>query len=192
MDFPGDTTVDAIGDQYLFGPALMINPVCRPGARSREVYLPAGQGWYELYSGKYMPGGRRIVAVAPYERIPVFVREGSILPIGPELQYSSEKAADPITLYVYTGKDAAFTLYEDEDINYHYEQGAYSRIPFTYNEAGGTLTIGAREGTYPGMAAQRTFNIKWIGKELAQPFTMDAPASLTVHYQGEKITIQKH
>jgi alpha-D-xyloside xylohydrolase len=191
MDFPGDTAVYNIGDEYLFGPSLLINPVCSYGARSREVYLPAGQGWYDLYSGKYEQGGKKIVADAPYERMPVFVREGSILPFGPELQYSNEKPADSITLYVYTGKDASFTLYEDENNNYNYEKGVCSRIPITYNEASGTLTIGAREGNFPGMLTQRVFNIQWIGKKGTHPLDLDAPAAVTVHYHGETKTIIK-
>jgi alpha-D-xyloside xylohydrolase len=189
MDFPRDTAVYNIADQYLFGPSLLINPVCEYESSSREVYLPAGQGWYDLYSGKYLPGGRRIVADAPYERIPVFVKEGSIIPFGPELQYSSEKPADTITLYVYTGKDAAFTLYEDENTNYNYEKGAYSRIPFTYAEASGTLTLGAREGSFSGMLSERVFNIQWISKDSEHPLDLHAPVSATVRYRGEKVVL---
>ena len=98
------------------------------------MYLPAGQGWYDLYSGKYFDGGQTINADAPYERMPVFVKEGSIIPTGPDIQYTNEKPADIITLFVYTGKDASFNLYEDEDTNYNYEQGKYAIIPITYNE----------------------------------------------------------
>ncbi len=190
MDFPGDTAVYNICDQYLFGPSLLINPVCTYGARSKEIYLPAGQGWYDLYSGKYEAGGRRVVAEAPYERIPVFVKEGSILPVGPELQYSNEKPADPITLYVYTGKDASFTLYEDENNNYDYEKGVCSRISITYNETSGTLRIGAREGSFPGMLTHRTFNIVWIGQHAARPLDPDASGDATPHYQEKRSALK--
>jgi alpha-D-xyloside xylohydrolase len=188
MDFPGDTVVNNIGDQYLFGPSLLINPVYTYGAIGRSVYLPAGQGWYDLYSGHYEEGGRRINAAAPYERIPVFVKEGSILPLGPELQYSSEKPADPITVCVYTGKDAAFTLYEDENTNYNYEKGACAGIPFIYNEASKTLTIGQRQGSFKGMLTQRTFLIKWITKDQAQPLDGKTTTATTpIRYHGEKV-----
>jgi alpha-D-xyloside xylohydrolase len=189
MDFPLDPAVKDIGDQYLFGPSLLINPVTTYEARTRELYLPAGQGWYDLYSGHYTEGGQKIAAAAPYERIPLFVKEGSIIPFGPELQYSSEKPADPITLNVYTGRDASFTLYEDENINYNYEKGACARIPVTWNEASKTLTIGRREGSFKGMLSQRVFKINWISRSGDHPLDFNAPASASVHYGGEKITV---
>ena len=191
MDFASDTTAAGIKDQYLFGPSLLINPVCRFRARRREVYLPSGQGWYDLYSGKYQEGGRRIDADAPYERIPVYVKEGSILPLGPALQYTGEKPADPITLYVYTGKDAAFTLYEDEGANYNYEKGACTRIVFAYKEADKTLTISAREGRFDGMLRHRVFRIKWVDKANAVPLDPDTPAAVTVRYDGKKKILKK-
>ncbi len=125
MDFAKDTAVTNIGDQFMFGPALLINPVYTYGAANRRLYLPAGQGWYEMYTSKYYSGGQWITASAPYERMPLFVKEGAIVPTGPALQYTSEKKADPITLLVYTGKDGAFSLYEDGDTTYDYEKGAY-------------------------------------------------------------------
>ena len=106
-----------------------------------KLYLPKCAGWYDLYSGKYYAGGQKIIADAPYERMPVFVKAGSIIPFGPELQYTSEKPADTITLYVYTGADASFNLYEDEGTNYNYEKGAFSVIPIKYNEAIKTLRL---------------------------------------------------
>lgn len=119
MDFAKDTAVNDIGDQYMFGPSLLVNPVYTYKDRKRNLYLPAGQGWYNLYSGKYIKGGTHVTEDAPYERTPVYVKEGSIIPFGPDLQYTAEKPADTITLYVYTGKAASFTLYEDENINYN-------------------------------------------------------------------------
>jgi alpha-D-xyloside xylohydrolase len=181
-----------IGDQYLFGPSLLINPVYVYGSRNREVYLPAGQGWYDLYSGHYEEGGRRIQAPAPYERIPVYVKEGSIIPFGPALQYSSEKPADPVTLYVYTGKDASFSLYEDEGTNYNYEKGACSLIPFSYKEASKTLTIGPRTGAFRGMLKERTFRVIWMTKNKASPLQLDGPAGITLRYKGGKIIIKRY
>ena len=124
MDFAKDTAVLNIGDQYMFGSSLLINPVCEYKQHNRQLYLPKCAGWYDLYSGKWYAGGQKIVADAPYERMPVFVKAGSIIPFGPELQYTSEKPADTITLNIYTGADASFNLYEDEGTNYNYEKGA--------------------------------------------------------------------
>jgi alpha-D-xyloside xylohydrolase len=189
MDFPGDSAVKNIADQYLFGPSLLISPVCTFGAKSRQLYLPAGQGWYDFYSGKYAEGGRHIDADAPYERMPVFVKEGSIIPVGPEMQYTEEKPADPITLYVYTGRNAGFSLYEDENTNYNYERGIFSNIPVRYNESAKTLTIGKREGAFPGMLQSRTFRIIWVSRNKSRELNPDQQADKTVKYNGEAITV---
>jgi alpha-D-xyloside xylohydrolase len=189
MDFT-DTLVRNIGDQFMFGPSLLINPVYTYKATERSVYLPGGQGWYDLYSGKFVEGGKRIVADAPYERTPVFVKEGSIIPTGPELQYTDEKPADPITLYVYTGKDASFTLYEDENLNYNYEKGAFAEIPFSYNEQTSTLTIGDRKGNFEGMLKTRTFYIKAVSKTKPLGMNFDQPGGKATKYTGKKIVIK--
>ncbi len=189
MDFGGDRNVENIGDQYMFGPALLVNPVTEYRARTRMVYLPAGTDWYELASGACHQGGQSIQANAPYGNIPVFVRAGSILPCGPEIQYSDQKPADPIRLFVYTGANGAFSLYEDEGTNYNYEQGKFSTIPLTYNENTRTLTIGSRQGNFPGMLVKRTFEILWIGK--ARPSTLDfqSKPDATVSYEGKEVTV---
>lgn len=190
MDFATDANVFNIADQYMFGPSLLINPVYTYKATEREVYLPAGQGWYDLYSGTYYSGGQRIRAAAPYEKMPVFVKEGSIVPVGPALQYTQQKKPDDITLYVYTGKDAAFNLYEDEGTNNEYEKGKFSNIPITYNEAGKTITIGKREGMFEGMLKNRLFRIVWITKEKAA--SPDAPVTTdtAIAYNGNEQTIK--
>src|SRR5690606_34180213 len=128
MDFPTDKKGFNINDQYLWGPSLLINPVTEKGATTRNVYLPEGVNWYNLYSGQIVQGGQDILAKAPYERIPVFVKAGAILPIGGTLQYTTEKKQDLVDLYIYAGADGAFSLYEDEGVNYNYEKGLYSRI----------------------------------------------------------------
>ncbi|MET0393595.1 MAG: TIM-barrel domain-containing protein [Chitinophagaceae bacterium] len=190
MDFAADTAVRNTGDQFMLGPSLLINPVYTYKATDRSVYLPAGQGWYDLYTGAYYNGGTAITATAPYERVPVFVKEGSILPAGPELQYTAEKPADPITLYVYAGRDAAFALYEDEDLNYNYEKGAFSRIHFRYDEASRTLTIDDREGTFPGMLKQRTFYIRVISKAAPGGIDFSGTQGKKIKYSGKKITVK--
>ncbi|MDE6693806.1 MAG: DUF5110 domain-containing protein, partial [Muribaculaceae bacterium] len=137
MDFTADKTVRNIGDEYMFGPAFLVAPVYTYGARSRDVYFPAGSVWYDFYSGKAIDGGVTAKVDAPYERIPLYVRSGSIVPVGPEMQYSDEKPAENITLYVYAGENGDFTLYEDENVNYNYEKGQYAMIPMTYDDATG-------------------------------------------------------
>ena len=190
MDFGKDTAVLNIGDQFLFGPSLLVSPVYSYQQRSRELYLPKGQGWYELYTGKWAAGGRKIMADAPYERMPVFVKEGSILPFGPELQYTGEKPASVIHLYVYTGKDAVFTLYEDAGTTYDYEKGQYLTIPLTYSEAGKTLTIGDQKGSYPGMLTQRRFRITVVSPNSAKVLNPDAAGEKEVSYAGKKLTVK--
>jgi alpha-D-xyloside xylohydrolase len=190
MDCGADTAVQRIDDQYMFGPSLLVNPVYEPGAQSRQVYLPGTTGWYDFYTGKYYDGGQQLKAAAPYEQLPLFVKEGSIIPFGPAIQYTEEKPADTIALYVYTGKDAHFSLYEDENDNYNYENGAYATISFDYNEQTKELTIGNREGNFSGMLQKRTFTINWIKKNEAQSLNLDQPAGTVVPYTGEKISIK--
>ena len=190
MDFPTDSKVTDIADEYMFGPALLIAPVYKYKAVNRDVYLPENQGWYDLYSGKYFGGGQTITADAPLARIPVFVKEGSIVPYGPEIQYATEKKADPMVLYVYTGKDAHFELYEDENTNNDYKKGINSVIPFDYNESTKTLTIGERKGSFPGMLANRTFNIVKVSAGESVPLNFDAKYKATAQYSGSQISIK--
>jgi len=189
MDFPDDKGVENVGDQYMFGPAFMVCPVYTYQARSRKVYFPKGTNWYNFYTGKMIQGGQSLTVDAPYERMPLFVHEGSIIPVGPALQYSNEKLPKKIVLYVYRGQDGHFTLYEDEGVNYDYEKGAYSNIPFSYNEAKETLTIGERKGQFKGMLKERTFVIVPVGKENPKAFVPDAKG-IEVKYDGHPETIQ--
>ncbi|HUW93099.1 MAG TPA: DUF5110 domain-containing protein, partial [Bacteroidales bacterium] len=190
MDFGADKTVYDIDDQYMFGPSLMINPVCEYKARTRSVYLPKICGWYDLFTGEFYEGGQSVEADAPYETIPVFVKEGSIIPAGPEIQYASEKPADPVTLLIYTGRDGEFSLYEDEGTNYNYENGAYSLIPLSYSETDHTLTIGNRKGEFTGMPERRTFRIVTVSKDKPVKLNFDATPAAETGYSGSEIKIQ--
>ena len=189
MDFPNDNTVTTLNDEYLFGPSLLINPVYNYQQRKRQVYLPRGNGWYDLYSGNYFSGEQKLNADAPFERMPVFVKEGSILPFGPEIEYTTQKPADTIHLFVYTGKDADFKLYEDDGLTYNYEKGERTFIPVHYSEATKTLTINDREGSFPGMLKQRVFAITSIsrGKPAALEFTH---YDSVINYDGRKNSIK--
>ena len=159
MDFNGDEKVLDIKDQFMFGPSLMACPVMKYETYNRSVYLPKQKGWYDLYTNKHYNGGQTITVDAPYEKIPVFVPEGSILLYGPQMEWSDQKPADVINVNVYAGTSGEFTLYEDENTNYNYEKGAYSTIKFNYDDAKKKLTISERKGEFPGMLKSRTFNV---------------------------------
>jgi alpha-D-xyloside xylohydrolase len=189
MDFANDPAVKNIGDQFMLGPSLLINPVYEYRATKHSLYLPGGQGWYNLYTGKYHEGGKRITVEAAYDTIPVFVKEGSILPSGPELQYVAEKPTDTVTLHVYTGKDASFVLYEDESLNYNYEKGRFSNIPVQYNELTRQLTIGERQGSFEGMLQNRVFRIKWISRTRPRPLNFEGSADAVINYLGKATTV---
>lgn len=180
MDFGKDAGVRNIGDQYMFGPSLLINPVYAYKATQRNVYLPAGTGWYDLYTGKYTDGGSSVSADASYERMPVFVKAGSIIPTGPEIEYVTQRPTDPLIVYVYEGDNGSFELYEDDGLNYNYEKGEFSNIPFRYDDAAKTLTIGDRKGRFTGMLQKRTMYIQLIGKR--------NPSAMDFTLKGKKIS----
>jgi alpha-D-xyloside xylohydrolase len=190
MDFRSDARARRIGDEYMFGPAFLVNPVTEPRARTRPVYLPEAAGWTDFWTGAAMAGGQTIEAPAPYDAIPLFVRAGAIVPFGPELQYTSEKPADPVTLFVYAGADGAFTFYEDDGLTYGYERGAWARIPIRWNDAARTLTIGRREGSFPGMLGERTFQVVVVSKTRPVGFSFAPAVDQAVRYRGESIEIQ--
>jgi alpha-D-xyloside xylohydrolase len=191
MDFAHDPEVLGIPDQYLFGPSLLVSPVTSRGATSRSVYLPQGTGWFDFWTGAFRDGGKRIDAAAPYERIPVYVRAGSILPMGPELQYTAEKPADPLTLWVYTGADGAFDLYEDDGLTYGYEKGASATIRLEWNEATGTLTVGPRQGSFPGLLAARTLRVVFVSKDTPVGHVPDPSPARQVKYDGTAVTLKR-
>jgi alpha-D-xyloside xylohydrolase len=158
MDFRNDATARNSPYQFMFGPALLINPITDAGVTSRQVYLPSAK-WIDFWTGAQVNGGTTVTAQAPLQTIPIYVRAGSIVPMGPELQWATEKPADTIELRVYPGADGSFTLYEDENDNYNYEKGQYATIPISWNDATQKLTIGGRQGTFPGALTKRVFNV---------------------------------
>lgn len=191
MDFNHDANIHNIADQYMFGPSLLINPVSDFKARQRSVYLPATNAWYDFYTGNFLEGGQNITANAPLERMPVYVKAGSIIPAGPELQYTSEKKTDPLTLYVFTGQDAAFTLYEDEGTNYNYEQGKFSTVEITYTEATAELTFGKRQGEFVGMTPQREVLIVWVKKDRPVGVGLAALPDQVIRYTGNELKVKQ-
>ena len=183
MDFSHDRRVYDIGDTYMFGPAFLAAPVYEYGARTRKIYFPECGGWYDFYTGAFMAGGVSGEVDAPYGRMPLYVRAGSVVPVGPDMEWSDEKPADPIDLYVYRGADGDFTLYEDENVNYNYEKGLYSMIRFTYDEEESVLTMDERQGEFPGMQETRTFRVIAVS-----PSGVSDP--VTVIYSGEKVSVR--
>ncbi len=188
MDFRTDTRTATIGDQFLFGPAILVNPVTDPGVNSRRVYLPKAK-WYDFWGGTSVEGPRTTDASAPLERLPLFVRAGSIVPMGPEMEWSTEKPADPIELRVYRGLDGDFTLYEDENDGYNYEKGVYATIPFHWDEANHTLTIGERKGKFPGMLAERELHIVFVSENHGVGIQAESKPDKVVRYSGKPIAV---
>ena len=188
MDYPDDPAVRSLRDEYLFGPAFLVSPVVHYKQRVRPVALPKGL-WYDFWTGRALTGGRTVDVAAPYERLPLHVRAGSIVPFGPELQYTGEKKPDPLTLVVYTGADGRFTLYEDDGLTNAYEKGAFARIPLSWSEKARTLTLGPRAGSFKGMLASRTLRVAFVSATHPLPYTPDLPATKTVRYDGSATTV---
>jgi len=172
FDFANDAEVLDLKDEFMFGPSLLVCPITTPMyyesgskpltvAKQRSVYLPkkGDNKWFDFWTGKVYEGGQRIMADAAIDKLPVFVREGSILPMGPVVQYASESKGKTIDIHIYPGNDAHFTLYSDENDSYRYEQGLCQRIQLDWNNKRHTLTIGQREGSYEGMPEKQTFRI---------------------------------
>lgn len=190
MDFGEDEKVLNIADQFMFGPSILVNPVYEYKSRSRQVYLPNNTGWYDFYTGKFFNGGQTITADAPYGNLPLYIKAGSIIPCGPNIQYVAEKATAPFTIYVFAGADASFSLYEDEGVNFNYEKNQFSHIKFNYNEASKTLTIADRRGSFNGMQKNRSFNIVFISQAKKGNINFVTDTGETVKYNGKKLTIK--
>lgn len=190
MNFPKDPKTLNIGNQYLFGPEIMVTPVTTAKAKEQTVYLPAtGAPWYDFWTGETANAGQDVQTTSPIETLPLFVPPGSIVPMGPLLQYSNEKPADPIELRVYRGGDGEFTLYEDEGDSYDYERGQFATIPITWHESTRTLEIGARTGSFPGMPDQHTFNIVWVSRGHGVGVGITEHSDSVVHYSGKAVKV---
>lgn len=189
MDWRTDANVWNIDDQFMFGPELLVSPVTQKGATGRSLYLPASAAWYDFWTGNKTTGNQRIEVNAPLDRIPVYVRAGSILPMGPEIEWAGQKPDAPIDLRIYRGADGDFQLYEDSGDTYDYEKGAHSVIPMHWDEASQTLTLGAREGSFPGMVSQRTFRVIFVGAQHGAGEEQTARVDKTVQYSGSAVTV---
>lgn len=180
FDFPGDTAVFDIKDQYMFGD-ILVCPVTDPGATSRKVYLPAldnGRKWIDYFSGMSYEGGTTVVCDAPLSRLPLFVRGGSIIPSAAPAEYADAQIGGPITVTVYPGADASFLFYEDEGDNYNFEKGEYMTIPLEWDDSARRLTVGERQGRFRGMSETREIQVK------------TPSGAKTFIYNGKETTLQ--
>jgi alpha-D-xyloside xylohydrolase len=174
----------------MFGKSFLIAPITEPGVTEWDVYLPKSTAWYNFWTGKRFNGGQTIKTAAPQDKIPLFVRAGSIVPMGKFLQYTSEKPMDTLELRIYPGADGEFILYNDEGDNYNYEKGKYKLIPFRWNEQQRTLTIGKQQGTYSGALKKQVFNIVWVNEYEGYGINITAKTK-TIVYTGGKINVVK-
>jgi alpha-D-xyloside xylohydrolase len=201
MDFASDKQALDINDEYMFGKSLLVCPVTKPmysketkedfsTLKSRELYLPKGTDWYDFWTGEKFTGGQTIKKEAPIDIIPLFVKAGSILPVGPKVQFATEKKWDNLEIRIYEGANGEYTLYEDENDNYNYEKGVYSSITFSWDDALKILTINNRKGAFPGMLFGRKFNI--VKVSTGDGTGMDAVKKFNkvVDYTGMKLIVK--
>lgn len=184
MDFAADKKTHEIGHQYLFGRSILVAPVTKYQAKKWSVYLPEGSGWYNFWTNQYYNGGREVNTDAPIDIVPLYVKAGSIIPIGPDVQYSTEKKWDNLTIRVYGGADGEFVLYEDENDNYNYEKGKFSTVTFKWNNQEKTLSVGDRTGSFKGMLGARKFNVVLIADGKS------AGRSKSITYNGKLINMK--
>lgn len=197
MDFASDKNVLNINDQYLFGKSLLVCPVTNSmyqgdysSVKSRQLYLPKDTDWYDFWTGQKFTGGQTIQKEVPIDIMPLYVKAGSIIPFGPEVQYAEEESWDNIEIRVYVGANGEFTLYEDENDNYSYENGIYSTITFKWNDEKKTMTIGERKGTFPGMLTQRKFNIVLVSSNKANGMNKVESFDEVVTYSGKEVKVK--
>jgi alpha-D-xyloside xylohydrolase len=153
---------------------------------TRSVYLPKGTRWFDFWTGKIYEGGNTIKADARFETMPLFVKAGSIIPMGPIIQYSTEKI-DPLEIRIYPGANGMFNLYEDENDNYNYENGIYSTISFQWNDEQRTLIIGERTGEFPGMLKKRNFNIILVNDKHGTGLDTSTSVQKKILYTGKQV-----
>lgn len=173
----------------MFGPSILVNPVLKANVGKRSVYLPAAAAWYDFWTGKSLSGKQEIEADAPLDHMPLFVRAGSIVPMGPQIEYAAEDPAGPIELRIYRGADGAFNLYEDAGDGYDYEHGQHSVIPIRWDDRSSSLIIGAREGSFPGMTESRKFCIVLVAEGRGTGVEETGTANAEIDYEGKEVRV---
>jgi alpha-D-xyloside xylohydrolase len=189
FDFRNDPQVYSIPDQYMFGPAFMVNPVTDQGAQSRKVYLPKTT-WYNFWTGEKLKGGQTIDASAPINIMPLYVKAGSIIPMGAEVEYATQKTNKPVELRIYPGANGKFTIYEDENDNYNYEKGNYATYTLTWNDKQHTLSISNINGGYNGMPKSQKFNIVLVNGAHGSDEAVTDKADKEIRYEGKAMSVK--
>lgn len=215
MDF-ADKKVKQIDDSYMFGPSLLVQPVTTPmyykstnGQDSSEehlvetgsnevsvnqvnslqtVYLPSGSNWYDFWNGKVYKGGRSVTVSSPLNRLPLFVKAGTILPMGPFVQYATEKSQEPVEIRIYRGQDASFSLYEDDNNTYNYERGQYATVDFYWDDSSKELVISERKGYFDGINDEKKFNVVLVDEEEGTGIGVTEQGRI-VHYCGKAVKL---
>lgn len=190
MDWRTDPRVWNIGDEFMFGPELLVSPVTQKGATSRSIYLPSSPAWYDFWTGIKSKGSQRLEVSAPVDRIPVLVRAGSILPLGPPVQWAGENPGAAIELRIYRGADGDFQLYEDSGDTYDYEKGAHAVIPLHWDDASNTLTVGSRQGAFPGMVQERKIHVVLVDRNHGVGEENTSNPDKTILYRGVEMSIR--
>jgi alpha-D-xyloside xylohydrolase len=188
FDFRSDRNSLDVSDEFMLGPSLLVAPVTDAWANQRSVYLPAGSDWYDFWTGQRITGGKRIVRQTPLSVMPLYVRAGTILPLGPESEFTGQHPEAPIELRIYAGRDGDFKLYEDDGATYDYEKGAFSWIPIHWDNASNTLTIGERQGSFPGEEVERVFRVVIVGPRRGAGEAVGGGRS--IHYNGTEVQLQ--
>jgi alpha-D-xyloside xylohydrolase len=191
LQFPNEPGVREIQDQFMFGPSLLINPVVEKGATEREVWLPSSAGWVDFWTGKRWQGGESVKADAPLARIPIYVKQGSILVLGASVQ-SAKDDPGPLEVRVYSGQDADFTLYEDQGDGYAYESGQRATVPLHWDDRRHSLSIGPTDGSFPGMSNHMTLRIVNVDPSHGLGIFPENNADRVVEYDGHRVSVEVH
>ncbi len=209
MDFPKDKNALDINDEYMFGKSVLVSPVTnamyvKPGVngrdtvqvedfstiKSKETYLPSGADWYDFWTGEKLTGGKKVNKETPFDIIPLYVKAGSIIPVGPSVQFAEEKKWDNLEIRVYPGANGKFVLYEDENDNYNYEKGIYSTITFDWDDKKKILAINDRKGSFPGMPDSRKFNVVIVNANKGGGENVAGQPDKEIAYSGKKLTVK--
>lgn len=199
FDFRNDPNVYSIPDQYMFGPAFLVNPVTQQlysganagaNGKTRKVYLPKASKWFNFWTGEILNGGQTIDAEAPIETMPLYVKTGSIIPMGPNVEYATQKSAEAIELRIYPGADGEFKFYQDENDNYNYEKGKYATFTLKWNDKSHQLTISDRKGAFTGMAQKQVFHVVIVKPGHGANIDITAKADKVVAYEGKAVSVK--
>ena len=190
MDFSEDTSALNQQFEFMFGKAFLVAPVTEPNVHEWNVYLPESIAWYDFWTGKRLDGGRTITTDAPLNKIPLFVKAGSIIPMGKFIQYAGQKSTDTLEIRIYQGANGRFDFYEDQGDNDNYEKGIYSLINFNWDDAKKALTIEARKGKYPGMLKERTFNVLLVSENRGTGIDISSMIDKKIKYAGMKTVVK--